>query len=489
MPAKTKPADAIPMVIPEPDEADSKEPFIAPKAPALPRPPRLPMESVTLIDMPCVYLNDRSCWPDFQRALTECGLIWNLSDWMTTIVYRGVEWNTIQKEGTDLSIYFPAVEKTGAGDGNFSKTSTLGAKLVGLLSRPTAVAQFKPSVQFCVLNTVEFEDDRRLPARQKLWNWIVRSLRGNRPSPGPFHYLVDEIQMYDISYLFKRLVDVLDQITICSLDDELEIIIKMDYNQQTQNILSYLGDLRNAIKRLNAINERLPTEGRIILPDSYVRSRLIRAARQVPIYKPVLDSILIADIDTWSKMTSEELYHKLEAVCANDQPVQSQHNYSSTTPTFDSLSANNIQFKEKKQETETKPKRPCYDFAKGRCKRNPCPFSHVQAPESKQQQNGQRRPQVGPRQPSSKCGKCDSALHAENDCTYSGICDKCGKKGHKQTVCRSKPRANLTWQSQLGGGSVQANMISVKAMSKKNIAAAITVSSPPSRNGERSFPC
>jgi len=114
----------------------------------------------------------------------------------------------------------------------------------------------------------------------------VRSLRGTRSTPGPYHYLIDEIQVYDISYLFKRLVDVLDQITICSLDDELEIIIKMDYKPQTQNIFSYLGDLRKAIKRLNDINERLPIAGRIILPDSYVRSRLIRAARMVPVYKP-----------------------------------------------------------------------------------------------------------------------------------------------------------------------------------------------------------
>jgi len=260
-------------------------------------------------------------------------------------------------------------------------------------------------------------------------------------------------------------------------DDELEIIIKMDYKPQTQNIFSYLGDLRKAIKRLNAINERLPEEGRIILPDSYVRSRLVRAARQVPIYKPVLDSILIADIHTWSKMTSEELYHKLEAVCANDQSVQTQrNNYSSNSPAFDSLSANNIQFKEKKQETETKPKRNCYDFVKGRCKRNPCPFLHVQAPENK---HGQQKSQEGTRQAHSKCTKCDSAQHSANDCTYSGLCDKCGKKGHKQNVCRSRPRANLALQPEQDGGSICANMISVKAMSKKIRSATVSVPSPP----------
>ena len=105
---------------------------------------------------------------------------------------------------------------------------------------------------------MEYEEDRKLPARQKLWTWITKSLRGNRPAAAPYHYLVDEVDMYDISHLFKRLVDVLEQITICSLDDELEEIIKMDYKPSKKNIFSYLGDLKRAIKKLNDINERSP---------------------------------------------------------------------------------------------------------------------------------------------------------------------------------------------------------------------------------------
>ena len=93
---------------------------------------------------------------------------------------------------------------------------------------------------------------------------MVKSLRGSKPAPAPYHYLVDEVDMYDISYLFKRLVDVLEQITICSLDDELEAIIKMDYKPAKQNIFSYVGELKKAIKRLNDINERLPEKGRIM---------------------------------------------------------------------------------------------------------------------------------------------------------------------------------------------------------------------------------
>ena len=57
---------------------------------------------------------------------------------------------------------------------------------------------------------------------------------------------------------------------------------------------------------LHDLGERLPVSGRIQLPDSYVKSRLIRAARQVAIYKPVVDQLLMAKVDDWARMTSEE---------------------------------------------------------------------------------------------------------------------------------------------------------------------------------------
>ena len=205
-----------------------------PLAPPLPKPPKAYSESIpssTLIDIPCSYLYDRNGWAEFKRSLNECGLTWNLPNWMTTIVRGGTEWKSICDGGTDLSQYFPLGEKKTAGDGLIVKNSLLGAKLTDLLGLPKNLGEtIRPSVQFCCLSSVEFEDERRLPSRQKLWNWIVRSLRGNRSSTGAFHYLVDEVPIYDIFALFKRLFEVLEQITICSVDDELELVIKMDYN-------------------------------------------------------------------------------------------------------------------------------------------------------------------------------------------------------------------------------------------------------------------
>ena len=128
---------------------------------------------------------------------------------MTTIVHLGTEWKQIVAGGTNLQDYFPQVEKKTAGDGSYSKTSILGQKLVATLKLPKNLGDLRPSTLFCCLSTVEFEDERKLPARQRMWSWITRSLRGNRQSAGPYHYLLDEVQMYDISHLFKRLINVL----------------------------------------------------------------------------------------------------------------------------------------------------------------------------------------------------------------------------------------------------------------------------------------
>jgi hypothetical protein len=187
------------------------------------------------------------------------------------------------ERGTDLAQFFAPVERKIQGlDANVAAVS---AKLVAQMGLPKNLSESHvSSMQFCNLTSLAYETDKKLPARQKLWHWVVKALRGLKPVPGPYHYLVDEVQCYDISYLFKRLCQVLEQITICSLDDELEAVIKLDFLPAKQNIFSYFADLRRAVKKLHDINEKLPQKARIVLPDAYLRSRLVRAARQVGVF-------------------------------------------------------------------------------------------------------------------------------------------------------------------------------------------------------------
>jgi len=272
-----------------------------------------------------------------------------------------------------------------------------------------------------------------------LWSWIVRSLRGNKATIGPFHYLVDEVQIYDIALLFKRLVEVLEQITICSLDDELEIVIKMDYNPSKQNVFSYLGDLRKAVKRLHDFGERLPESGRIILPDSYIRSRLVRAARQVPVYKPVIDALLILPMEKWANITSDQIYHQLEAVCANEISVTAPTNYA----VADGLHANAAYVKPSKN-SQTKEKRAspglCFNFQKGApCRDNPCNYSHASSPEQKNvsTKNSNSNPALAS---PLKCHRC-GGMHLSKDCNKNeSTCNWCSKIGHVEAVCNSKKK-------------------------------------------------
>ena len=150
----------------------------------------------------------------------------------------GDQWKLMLKDGHDMDDIVPTMLKKNAGDGVEAKSSKLASRLVASLGLPQNLGEnIRHDVHYCCLSTVEYEDDRRLPARQKMWGWLTKSLKGNRATVGPYHYLVDEVKVYDIAALFKRLVRVLEQITICSLDDELEKVIKLDFNLTNKTCL------------------------------------------------------------------------------------------------------------------------------------------------------------------------------------------------------------------------------------------------------------
>ena len=140
------------------------------------------------------------------------------------------------KAGADLEKFFPIPKRGVIIDG---KVEAVEVNLIELLGLPANRNEKKNATYFCNLGTFEMESDKKLPARQKFWHWFTRSLKGIKPVAGPYYYIVAEVQAYDITELHKRLCQVLEQITICSLDDELEAIIKLDFKPKSQNIFSY----------------------------------------------------------------------------------------------------------------------------------------------------------------------------------------------------------------------------------------------------------
>ena len=255
-----------------------------------------------LVDVPFCYLLDKSNWTDFKRALNNCGYTWNLADWMHTVVHQGKQYQEIVAKRPEFTDFFqvPAIPQV--------EGKVLGpdAKqvFIDLLGFPKNMGEYiKPSLRFCNIERMEFEPEQKLPARQKLWSWIGKCLFGPKAQAGPFYYLTHQCTIYDISYLFKRLWDVMETVTICSLDDEVFNVTHLEFDPSKQDLFTYLEDLRRAVRRLDDLNERLPAAGRVVLTDNYIRSRLIRAARKVPIYRTVIDNLIASALEVWSLLT------------------------------------------------------------------------------------------------------------------------------------------------------------------------------------------
>ena len=176
-------------------------------------------------------------------------------------------------------------------------------------------------------------------------------------------------------------------------------------------------------------------------------------------------------------MTSEELYHKLEAVCANDQSVQTHH-YSSTTPTYDSITANSIQTRPEKQ--SDKNTKLCHSFAKGNCTRNHCRFQHSLPPSEQKQSFSHSQSQQRNAHPKNKCYRCGSDDHSAKECKYNGKCGHCGRNGHMESVCNAKkagkPRALF---SSVDGSQVHANMFKATMPISQTIGGDFPSHSPP----------
>lgn len=68
------------------------------------------------------------------------------------------------------------------------------------------------------------------PARQKMWWWIVRGLQGPKSTPGPYFYLTQQVNTFDIQRLVKRLTDVLEVLTMCSLAYEVKSVTHLEFD-------------------------------------------------------------------------------------------------------------------------------------------------------------------------------------------------------------------------------------------------------------------
>ena len=149
--------------------------------------PTVNVENKSLEDIPYHYFNKRSQWSDFRRPLNNCGLVWGLPDWSATILYGGSDWEELNKKHKRLKdIFAPPdlrirAEKVDVSLLSLELLTTLG------LAKPIE-GDIQTPKKYCNLSTCKYEDDKKLPARQKMWSWFVISLQGSGTTTGPFYY-------------------------------------------------------------------------------------------------------------------------------------------------------------------------------------------------------------------------------------------------------------------------------------------------------------
>ena len=405
--------------------------------------PSVSASTSTLVDIPHYYLLDKSQWSGFKKSMENAGLTWNLPDWLYTITYKGIDYKAIKEKGEDIDAIFPSPIVLVDDEKKKVVVMDTSKKWLGIIGMPKMSNSRMSTQKFCNLSTLAFEADTKLPARQRLWTWMVHCLHGPKTTPGPYYYVTNQIQVYDISGLFKRLAEIMDVVTICSLDDEVYNVTHLEFDQSKHDLFGYVEEFKIAVQRLADVNSKLPEEGKVILSETYIRSRIVRTARIIPTYKTVIDNLIALPVDEWSKLTVIELLQKFENATANVLSLQPRRQVSN--PSYmvdDTVTANYV---EKNAQRNQKKKMPaCYHFKKnGCCSKADCPYDHSYNPSQTEQKTKEK---TKPAPPARQAPALDERYDANGNCKKCRKpskqcickCTWCAKLKHTEGVCRAK---------------------------------------------------
>jgi hypothetical protein len=291
---------------------------------------------------------------------------------------------------------------------------------------PSEVEFFQASTRFVNVLTGVLETTKQGMARQKLWNWMVKSLYGPRATPGPYHYLVEEVSHSDVAALYQQLIRVIDTPTMVSQADDLAAVFLHPFDPRAHDIFAYYGEVKKLVKRVHDLNALLPETSRITLPDTVVRALLLRAMKSVPLYKTVLDSFIIKKPEDWATLSADDLYKHLEQINTNSRGISQKPGAIDTTD--DSVQAYAVDVDNGQSE-----KKPCFSFSRtGACTRTNCKFTHIPKPLPTPDPESEAKSDA-----SMACQNCGDA-HQTDACNFTGDCGHCGRVGHKDLFCKSK---------------------------------------------------
>ena len=254
-------------------------------------------------------------------------MAWGFRQWFNTTVYNGPKWKELQALGLKMKQEdddepLPDAEDEDEGEEKAAQ-SLMPAEVMKIMGySPSEVEFFQASTRFVNVLTGVLETTKQGIARQKLWNWMVKSLYGSRATPGPYHYLVEEVSHSDVAALYQQLIRVIDTPTMVSQADDLAAVFLHPFDPRAQDIFAYYGEVKKLVKRVHDLNALLPETSQITLPDTVVRALLLRAMKSVPLYKTVLDSFIIKKPEDWATLSADDLAHPNLKVSKNDHKYQ-----------------------------------------------------------------------------------------------------------------------------------------------------------------------
>ena len=268
---------------------------------------------MTLPDYPCCYRLDPKSWEDWKKSVRDCSIAWNFRDWLNTIVYGSALWQRVAEAGK-LKVKTEEDEEV---KGEALPASGMSDEVrVALGYNRNEVDFFQSSTRY--INVVSCVIENRTigsSSGRSSGLGMVRCLHGPGGVAGPYHCLRDQVQLYDVAALYRQLARVIETPTIVSQADDLAAVFLFPFNAQTQDVFTYIGEVRRLIRRVHDTNAILPEDSRIQLPDNIFRALMIRAIRHVPLFKPLVDQIIIQDAEEWRKLTPDALYKHMEQGC------------------------------------------------------------------------------------------------------------------------------------------------------------------------------
>jgi hypothetical protein len=422
-----------------------------------------------LPEMAVCPLVEKAGWEEFRRRIKDVTLAWNYREWLNTCLLGGPMWKRVEQAGGVLESSEDEKVKVENEEEEKKRQSRLKTILQQSGVKSKDLDFFQAAIQFVNLGKMQLELDSRMPKRQKLWTWMVKSLYHPSGAPGPFHYLVEEIAAYDVAALYAELARVVDMPTILSQADELDAVLSISV-KTSGDIFKMHSDMRVALKRLHDMNESIPERSRIFIPESFIRARLIKGMRGNAMYKSYLDKLMCMSPDEWADVKVETIFHHLELVSANSRDLQGgvatgPRNFNQQPNRSDGVVANVA------NASANKPtKKICFDFSKnGVCTRQNCKFAHEagggvtpggQKPKQRPPTHSVSMQEEKKNTSGAQCSKCGNEGHVPKDCKFNGKCHKCGDLGHVSSVCKSK-KTTRALMLDADGAAVVSNLMCV----------------------------